>query len=195
MDADTSAAAFTLMLAGGYVGLGVAAVHRGVRAELRQSAVGVAAAVAAGAVGGSLGFSELAGFVPCELCWYQRAAMYPLALLLLTAAWRGCGPRLLLSARILAGVGLAVALYHVQLQWFPEQASWCALANPCSASWVQAFGVVTIPQLSALSFALILATLSLVEAGTPLEAALPERTPSDNADTGPADSRTAGSVD
>ncbi len=162
MSAETAAAAFTLMLLGGFAGLGLAAAHRGVRSQLRPSAVGVAAAVAVGATVGSLGFSELAGFEPCELCWYQRAVMYPLAVLLTLAAWRGCGPRLLLTARIAAAAGLVVAVYHTQLQWFPDQGSWCAQSNPCSSQWVEAFGFVTIPQLSALSFALILATLGLV---------------------------------
>ncbi|MDE0584452.1 disulfide bond formation protein B [Planococcus sp. A6] len=31
---------------------------------------------------GSLYFSEVQGFIPCELCWYQRIAMYPLVLIL-----------------------------------------------------------------------------------------------------------------
>src|SRR4028119_818395 len=31
---------------------------------------------------GSLFFSEVLGWVPCVLCWYQRILMYPLALLL-----------------------------------------------------------------------------------------------------------------
>ena len=31
---------------------------------------------------GSLYFSEIAHYVPCVLCWYQRILMYPLALIL-----------------------------------------------------------------------------------------------------------------
>ena len=30
----------------------------------------------------SLYFSELRGFIPCTLCWYQRILTYPLVLLL-----------------------------------------------------------------------------------------------------------------
>src|SRR5262245_58382863 len=32
---------------------------------------------------GSLYYSEIANFVPCRLCWYQRICMYPLAVILL----------------------------------------------------------------------------------------------------------------
>ena len=42
--------------------------------------------VAAIATAGSLFFSEIAHFVPCELCWYQRICMYPLSILTLFAA-------------------------------------------------------------------------------------------------------------
>ena len=31
---------------------------------------------------GSLYFSEMKGYIPCELCWYQRIFMYPLTLIL-----------------------------------------------------------------------------------------------------------------
>jgi hypothetical protein len=42
--------------------------------------------VAALATGGSLFFSEIAHYAPCELCWYERICMYPLAILLLLLA-------------------------------------------------------------------------------------------------------------
>ena len=44
--------------------------------------------VAAGATAGSLYFSEVANYVPCRLCWFQRTAMYPLSVILLVAAIR-----------------------------------------------------------------------------------------------------------
>ena len=49
-------------------------------------ALWVAAVVALTATAGSLYFSEVAGFEPCALCWYQRIAMYPLVLILGIAA-------------------------------------------------------------------------------------------------------------
>ena len=38
---------------------------------------------------GSLYFSEVKGFIPCDLCWYQRIFMYPLAVILGIAVYRG----------------------------------------------------------------------------------------------------------
>jgi hypothetical protein len=40
----------------------------------------LAASVAIVATLGSLFMSEIAGFIPCRLCWVQRGFMYPLAL-------------------------------------------------------------------------------------------------------------------
>ena len=37
---------------------------------------------------GSLFYSEIAGYYPCPLCWYQRIAMYPLAVVLGVALWK-----------------------------------------------------------------------------------------------------------
>ena len=60
--------------------------------EVRDTLLGnelwIAWGIALAATLGSLYFSELAKFVPCHLCWYQRIAMYPMAVILLVAALR-----------------------------------------------------------------------------------------------------------
>ena len=61
---------------------------RQVREWLAPSALGLAWVVALIATLGSLFYSQIAHYVPCELCWYQRIAMYPMALLLAIAALR-----------------------------------------------------------------------------------------------------------
>ena len=74
--------------------------------------------VAATATAGSLYFSEVADFVPCQLCWFQRIAMYPLAVILLVAAIRRdrsvrwyVGP--------IAVIGGLVSTYHYLIEWRP----------------------------------------------------------------------------
>jgi disulfide bond formation protein DsbB len=81
--------------------------------------------------------------------------MYPLALMMSIAAfsrdrrvWNYVVPQ--------ASIGLLVSLYHIQLQAFPDQSSFCDAYNPCSAKWVEALGFVTIPMMAATSFALII---------------------------------------
>jgi disulfide bond formation protein DsbB len=38
--------------------------------------------IASGSALGSLFFSDVMGFAPCVLCWYQRVALFPLVLIL-----------------------------------------------------------------------------------------------------------------
>ena len=107
--------------------------------------------VAGGAVASSLYYSESAGFIPCDFCWYQRIAMYPLAVMLLIAA-------VTKDAQIakyvipIAVIGLGLSIYHYQLQLFPDQASSCSATTPCHAQWVDEYGFVSIPFMAGLGF-------------------------------------------
>lgn len=151
---------FGVLLLGGAAGLVVGLAVPSVRAQLRPVAPELAALVAVGATAGSLYFSEGAGFVPCELCWYQRIAMYPLAVILTVAAFRRDRSPLLYSV-ILAGIGLVISIYHIQVQLFPDNSSFCDAVAPCSAKWVEGLGFLTIPQMAGISFALIIGLLLL----------------------------------
>jgi disulfide bond formation protein DsbB len=115
--------------------------------------------VAATAMAGSLYFSEVAGFIPCALCWYQRIAMYSLAVVLLVAAIRDdLGVRPYVSA--LALVGAVIAAYHVLLQRLPGLPSGtCSLEAPCTAIQVERFGFVTIPLMALIGFVSVLVLL------------------------------------
>jgi disulfide bond formation protein DsbB len=109
-------------------------------------------ALAGIATGGSLYFSESAGYIPCTLCWYQRIAMYPLVLLLGIAAVRR-DRGMALYGLVLSVAGAAIALYHLQLTWFPEQASFCKQGALCEVEWFKIWGFATIPYLALVAFA------------------------------------------
>src|ERR1044072_3970689 len=80
------ALAIALVVVGALALLRVRAPLAAVRQALWGYELGAAFVVAAIAPGGSLFFSDIAHFVPCELCWYQRICMYPLSILTLLAA-------------------------------------------------------------------------------------------------------------
>ena len=135
-----------------------ALVRRGplvaLRSALAPLALPLAWLVAAVCMAGSLYFSEVAHFVPCRLCWYQRIAMYPLVLLLgIATLRRDRGIRL--YAIPLAAIGAAVSIYHVQLERFPDQASFCSLEAPCNLPPVEQFGFVTLAVMALCGFAAI----------------------------------------
>ncbi len=155
IDPQTVATAFAAILIGGLVGGFVLFLLPTTRANFIAAAPSIAALVAVAASLGSLYFSERAGFVPCELCWYQRIAMYPLAIILTLGAIRR-DRDIMTYLFPLASVGLVISAYHMQVQWFPERSNSCALEDPCSATWVEGFGVFTIPQMAAMSFFLLI---------------------------------------
>jgi hypothetical protein len=110
---------------------------------------------------GSLYYSEVAHFEPCRLCWYQRIAMYPLALILGIAAFRR-DVHIRRYAIPLAAVGGLISIYHYQLQRFPDQGSLsCSAEAPCTLTWVWEFGYISIPLMALSAFALI-TTLLLI---------------------------------
>lgn len=131
----------------------------GILDDLAPMAMPLAAVVAATSMVGSLYFSEVLHYVPCELCWYQRIAMYPLAPLLGIAAVRDdLGIRI--YAWVLAGSGALIALYHYAIQWVPDlEATACAADNPCTAVYVREFGFVSIPFMALSGFLAITALL------------------------------------
>ena len=129
--------------------------------------------VAAIATGGSLFFSEIAGFVPCELCWFQRICMYPLSLLLLFLAYHADNR----AARYLVPfpvVGAGVSIYHLlEENHVITQSTACLVSAPggCGVKWINEFGYMTIPTLALTAFVLLIEFLVLASAGGTDEAA------------------------
>jgi disulfide bond formation protein DsbB len=131
--------------------------------ELRATVAGTelwaAAAVALTATLASLFFSEFADFTPCRLCWFQRIAMYPLAVILPLAAFRR-DPRPAVYALPLAAAGALVAIWHIYIEINPDAES-CSTSAPCSVKWIDELGYITLPVLALTAFAAILALVLL----------------------------------
>src|SRR5699024_7405017 len=67
---------------------------------------------------GSLFYSEVMGYVPCELCWIQRIFMYPLVIIYGIAALKK-DLSIALPGLVLSGIGLCISIYHYLLQKLP----------------------------------------------------------------------------
>jgi disulfide bond formation protein DsbB len=131
------------------------------RATMSGSGTALAGAVAVVAMGASLWFSKGAHFPPCELCWYQRIAMYPLAVVLPMAAWRN-DRSIRPYAIVLASIGLMVSAWHNLIETFPSiDSGACDPSNPCTLRWVEGLGFWTIPRMAAVAFILVLTALFL----------------------------------
>lgn len=109
---------------------------------------------------GALFMSEIMALAPCVLCWYQRIFMFPLVVILALGLFP-FDPKVVRYALPLAGVGLAVAAFHLLLLagYIPETLTPCRQGVPCSTVQIEWFGFVTIPLLSFLAFLTINALL------------------------------------
>jgi disulfide bond formation protein DsbB len=105
---------------------------------------------------GALFMSEVIGFAPCVLCWWQRIFMFPLVLILALGLFP-FDAKVLRYAMPLAFLGLAVAGFHVLLTMgiIPESMAPCRQGVPCKTIQIEWFGFVTIPLLSFLAFLVI----------------------------------------
>lgn len=152
-------AALAMLTAAGSVALALSVAAPGaynLRAFIEERGSWLAFLVAAGAVSASLYYSESVGFIPCEFCWYQRIAMYPLAVILLIAGITR-DERAVRYVLPIAVIGIGLSIYHYQLQLFPDQASSCSSGVPCHARYVEEFGFVSIPLMALCGFLAVIA--------------------------------------
>jgi disulfide bond formation protein DsbB len=105
---------------------------------------------------GSLYYSEHAGFVPCELCWYQRIVMYPLVIVLGVAALRR-DRAVWITTLVFVVIGAPLSLYHWLVERVPafEESSSCSAIAPCSTPWFEKLGFVTLAWMAMSAFLLI----------------------------------------
>ncbi len=129
---------------------------------MERGLLALATGVATAAMVGSLYLSEVVGFVPCVLCWYQRIAMYPLVPILGVAAARN-DDRVGRYALPLSVTGLLVAAYHVTIQLRPSlEVVPCSGGAPCTGRYLAVFGFVSIPVMAAGAFLLVTALVTAV---------------------------------
>ncbi len=115
--------------------------------------------IAVVSMAGSLYYSEVAEFAPCDLCWYQRIAMYPLAIILGIAAFRkDTGIRVYTYP--LAVIGAALAVYQYVLQLNPSlESGFCGVDASCTERYIWQFGFISFPFMSLVGFAMIITLL------------------------------------
>lgn len=107
---------------------------------------------------------EVMGQTPCVLCWFQRAFMFPLAVILAVACyrsdftvWRYAVP--------LAAIGALIALGHTLLYvgLIPQRIQPCSATGPsCSGADMTIFGGIPLPLLALIVFVLIMTLLLII---------------------------------
>lgn len=114
----------------------------------------------------SLYFSDILGLPPCKLCWYQRIAMYPL-IPLLALGIKYKEKRIALYALPQAVIGLLISAYHNLIYYDALRNAGtsslnvidCGVGVPCTEQQLLLFGFISIPLMSLVGFAIIVASL------------------------------------
>lgn len=107
---------------------------------------------------GSLFYSEVVGYDPCKLCWFQRVFMYPQVILIGLAIWKK-DKNLFLYTGTLSILGGIISIYHYLIQTRITPAYFCAIAPgevDCAQRVAVQFGYITIPLMCLTAFVMII---------------------------------------
>lgn len=107
---------------------------------------------------GSLSFSEILGWLPCKLCWYQRILMYPQVLISFIAIWLK-DKKIYLYHIWLSFFGFFIALFHYLIQREVIKGVDCNLVisnGSCLSKINFSFGFVSIPFMAMTAFLMII---------------------------------------
>ncbi len=102
-------------------------------------------------------YSEIFGFIPCGLCWFERVFLYPIVLLSGIALWKkdsGIADYIL----GLSTVGALIALYHHYIQMGGSAFIACPAVGAgadCAKRIIFEFGYITFPLMAFSLFAFI----------------------------------------
>ena len=111
------------------------------------------------AVVGSLFYSDIVGFPPCDLCWWQRIFMYPQLVVLAVAMYKK--DKGIIDYLVpLSVIGALVALFQSFIQWgfsFGMAGGCAAVGGECAKVYFTQYSYITIPFMSFTVFAYVIA--------------------------------------
>lgn len=113
----------------------------------------------------TLFYSDVLGFEPCPLCWWQRIFLYPQVILFgYVLCRRGLHKRAAVDFSIaLSILGAGVALYQHALQMFGEGSLPCpATGVSCAQRILFEFGYITFPLMAFSLFAFLIVVMLFV---------------------------------
>ncbi len=125
-----------------------------------ENAILVAGIASIMSIIGSLIYSNVIGYTPCDLCWWQRIFLYPLAIVFSIAYFKK-DSKIFSYTVPLTIIGTLFSLYHNYIYYGGYSPLPCSAAASCTQRFVFEFGFVTIPLMAISIFAFIL-TVSFI---------------------------------
>lgn len=124
-----------------------------------RRAVATIFAVSLLAMLGSLFYSNIVGFEPCVMCWYQRICMFSIPCIAGTAMRRSSSNDIFYYTRVLSLIGGIFALYHSYIKFTGNSPLPCSAfgvsAVDCTKQLVVKFGYINIPMMAFSAFVLV----------------------------------------
>ncbi|MCD8508086.1 MAG: disulfide bond formation protein B [Candidatus Pacebacteria bacterium] len=103
-------------------------------------------------IAGSLTYSNIIGFEPCVMCWWQRIFQYPVFIIsFLALALKETSNRFAAYVVTLSTIGLGFSVYHYLVQMVDSVTSSCDVFGQtasCAGYYVFEFGYITIPMMA-----------------------------------------------
>ena len=135
---------------------------------LSENGIALSFLIALGASIGSLVYSEIIGLPPCDLCWYQRALIYPQVIIL--------GVALLKKNREIFDYVLGLNIIGILIGGYQYIMQIIGYSGPCPVSGIVdcftkdvfEFGYITIPMMSITVFVIVI-VLTFMAKNKPLE--------------------------
>jgi len=95
-------------------------------------------------------------FPPCDLCWYQRIFIYPLAIIIPIGLFP-FDKGVIKYSLPLVFVGWSIALYQNLLYYgiIPESIKPCSQGVSCTEEYINILGIISIPMLSLIAFSIV----------------------------------------
>src|SRR3989344_4212273 len=119
---------------------------------LKKNSLLLAFIVSLTATLGSLFYSEILGYTPCKLCWFQRIFMYPLPIIF-GMALKNKDFKIKRYTIPLAIIGALIAAYHYSMQIFQFTTACGANSEvPCNIVYSFELGYITIPMMALTAF-------------------------------------------
>ncbi len=104
---------------------------------------------------GSLFLSQVMGWTPCDLCWYQRIFMYPLVVIFASSLFFN-NKNVSDYAIPMTVIGAGISIYHYFVQVMSEIQSGCAPGGvDCSTTHTFYFDYMSIPIMALTGFVII----------------------------------------
>ena len=102
-----------------------------------------------GSMVASLFYSEVIGYLPCLLCWFQRIPIYGIAIIGTIAMIKRHGVQVWDYIGTLSVLGLIVAMIHVFSRFTQSEIFNCSASGPsCLQELFLKFGYIDIPVMS-----------------------------------------------